>query len=73
MIQKLLTQVGIKILMFLGQSFIDWLEAKIKEAKRAKAQEEAKKKYEEVKKNPQSTHEEVGKAYEDLINAGRNS
>lgn len=60
-----------KILNQLGHGIILWLHDVISKAKRNSTQKKAQKTYEAVKNNPQSTAEEVGKAYEEYQNAGR--
>lgn len=54
-----------------GQYLYDILLKWEKDLARAKAQEEEKKKFEEVIKKPNSSVEERAKAYEDYINSNR--
>lgn len=54
-----------------GKALFDMLSDWERKYERAKVQVQAKKEYETVVKNPQSTVEERAKAYEAYINSGR--
>ncbi len=54
-----------------GQALLDLLAPILEKIKRAGPQKEALEKLEEVDKKPEATAEDVGKAYQDAMNAGR--
>lgn len=61
-----------KILLYGGQFLVELIYKMINKVKRSGEQKEAKDKLDKVDKDPNSTVEDVGNAYQDAINAGRN-
>lgn len=71
---KLLPYISDRLLDMAQAYIVDALArfiAKVKNAKRAKAQAEAKKEYDVVLAKPDTTVEERAKAYEKYLNSGR--
>ena len=71
MFTVLLTKLGERVLLLLGQAIWHWLEKQAKDLKRKTEQLEAKKEYDTTMAKPQATPEERAKAYEKYINSGR--
>lgn len=71
MLQALLTKIGHRVLLLLGQAIWHWLEERARLYKRKTEQLEAKKQYDEVMAKPTATPEERAKAYARYINSGR--
>lgn len=59
------------LLKYGGQAAIEAWDNFMAYIKREKVQKKAEEKKDEVVQNPDSTTEEIGKAYEDMFNAGR--
>ena len=66
-----LTWLWTQVLYFGGQALIDFAAVMWGKFIRSGKQEEKKQVLEEKDKDPKSTNEDVGKAYEDYINTGR--
>lgn len=71
MFAALLTKLGERVLLLLGQAIWRWLEEAAKNKKRKVEQLQAKKEYDAVLAKPQASPEERAKAYEKYINSGR--
>lgn len=60
-----------KLLLYGGQAALDAWGKFMDSLKRSKEQKAAEEKKNEVVQNPDSTTQEIGKAYEDMFNSGR--